>query len=104
MIKLANAFSIQMLTGKAEVNFTPVTVEYVVRKLQAGFESYIGHPDLAAVVTDVTGIEIPVNRASLQLTDDDVLIVAQYRGPRLAEGTTKLPEGATVEFWRVMII
>lgn len=104
MIKISNAFSIQMLTGGATVNFAPVTAEYVARKLQAEFESYVGHPDLAAVISDITGIEIPVNRTSLTLTDDDVLIVAQYRGPRLAEGTTKLPEGATIEFWKVMIV
>lgn len=104
MIKMSNAFSIQMLQGGAIVNFAPVTAEYVTRKLQTGsFESYIGHADMAAVVSDVTGIEIPANRASLTLTADDILIVAQYKGSRLPEGTTKLPEGAVVEFWRVTL-
>lgn len=103
MTKISNAFSIQMLTGGAQVNFAPVTAEYATHKLQTGFESYIGHPDLAAIVADVTGVEVPANRASLTLTDDDILIVAQYRGPRLPEGATKLPEGATVEFWRVTL-
>ena len=104
MIKLSNAFSIQMLTDNSKVRFRQVTKEYVTRKLQTGFESYIGHPDLAAVVGDVTGITVSANRASLQLTDEDVLIVAQYRGPRLPEGATKLPEGAAIEFWKVTLL
>ena len=104
MIKISNAFSIQMLTGGATVNFAPVTVEYVARKIQTGFESYVGHADLAAVISDAIGIEVPANRSALTLTDDDILIVAQYRGPRLPEGTTKLPADASIEFWRVTII
>lgn len=104
MIKLANAFSIQMLQGGAVVNFAPCTKEYVARELNSGFESYIGHPDLATIIGNTIGVDIPSNRSSLTLTEDDVLIVAQYRGPRLPEGATKLPENATIEFWKVMIV
>jgi len=35
---------------------------------------------------------------SVNLTEQDQLLVAQYKGSRLPEGTTTLPEGASITY------
>ena len=97
---LGNAFSLQMI-------LTPVTVS--IRDLtQAEFalvipqcESVVGHPTTAALLSNIFGEEIKVNRISVQLDPGDTLYVAQYSGPRLEEGATSLPEGASFR-WMVV--
>ena len=56
---------------------------------------------MAKVVSNQLGIEIPTNRINVVLKPGDNVIVAQYIGPRLPEGTTTLPAGARVEFFKV---
>lgn len=101
---VTNAFSINMLdlVGQ-DVSFVPVNVRAVKNLLRnEQWESAIGHADIARVVSGLVGTEIPVNRINVSLRKDVTsLIVAQYQGPRLPEGTTKLPEGTVVEFWQV---
>lgn len=64
-------------------------------------ESCIGHPDTATLFSTLLGIELPVNRISVKLVDDTRLLVGQYTGPRLPEGCTTLPDGASIEWWIV---
>lgn len=52
--------------------------------------NFMGHPSTAALV----GME--ANRVSLQADYGSTLIVVQYDGPRLNEGATELPEGASL--------
>ena len=52
--------------------------------------NFIGHQSTA----DLLGME--ANRITLQAGAGATLIVAQYDGPRLNEGATELPEGATL--------
>ena len=66
-------------------------------------ESIIGHADIAAVVTDDLGVAVAHNRATRTLYDGDSMLVAQYRGPRLPEGTTALPAGTAVEYVKVLV-
>ncbi len=105
MIYITNAFSINMLkasTSPVDVRFLPVSTETVIAELaEADYISAIGHADLAAVVSAEIGREVPANRINVTLSPGDVLLVAQYRGPRLPEGATELPEGATIEWWHV---
>lgn len=66
----------------------------------------VGHADTAAVVNQMLGINIPHSRAGIRLRPGDTLLVAQLvakdGGPyRLPEGSTKLPEDATIEWWLV---
>ena len=61
--------------------------------------SCIGHADTAAILSGILGMDLPPNRVSVKLTDHDTLLVGQYIGPRLPEGATTLPEGATIEWW-----
>lgn len=52
--------------------------------------NFMGHPSTAALV----GME--ANRVSLQADYGSTLIVVQYDGPRLNEGATDLPKGASL--------
>ena len=101
---VCNAFSINMLErGGQDVAFVPVNVQAVRNLLKhEAWESAVGHADTAAVFSDVIGVQIPVARATVVLRRHETsLIVGQYRGPRLPEGATTLPEGAVIEWWQV---
>lgn len=102
---LCNAFSLGMLES--------LNVDIAVRPVEAqdvrdfhereGLISAVGHENTAVLFGGLLGFEVGCNRASLSLKPGDRLIVGQYRGPRLPEGATELPEGATVE-WALVVI
>lgn len=101
---ITNAFSIQMLSGTdANVEFhkmSPSQLEEVKRDLKGDtVESYIGHPDTAAVVSDVLGVEVPCRRGFLKVQTGQFILIAQLSGGRLPEGSTRLPDGFKIEFW-----
>lgn len=98
---LANALSINMLLVE---NFTILQVKRVKSQdVPSDVVSAIGHPDTARVIAGILGYNVPCNRQSLKLKPKDTLYVAQYTGPRLPEGATELPEGAKLEFFRVIV-
>lgn len=101
---IVNAFSLNMM----EIGDTKKNIEVVKLNIQkeqvkgilengSGWESAVGHQTTA----DILGI--PCNRVTVKLDDGDELLVAQYVGPRLPEGTMVLPEGSKFEFYRVTI-
>ena len=96
---LANAFSISMLPMEA-MNFIRVK-KITPDEIPTDIESAIGHVDTAKLQSNNLGIEVKPNPVSNKLTESDVLYVAQYTGPRLPEGATTLPEGASLEFFEV---
>lgn len=105
MLYISNAFSANMLNlvRPWTVQFTPVSIEkardmVLKAKREGSFTSAIGHQDLANIVSFMLGTEIPYARTAIYLTTADVLILAQYVGPRLPEGTTQLPSGAKIQF------
>jgi hypothetical protein len=102
---LANAFSFNMIPAKdGEITFIDVTAEEATRILNAKeWHSVVGHADTAAVMSSLLGLDVPVNRASVELVVGDRLIVGQYSGPRLPEGATTLPEGAQIRWIYVQI-
>jgi hypothetical protein len=103
---VSNAFSINMLERKSQlIQFLPCSVEDARLELE-GCEiiSAIGHTDTAAVVSAMLETPLPANRISVKLAPGDGLLVAQLTGTRLPEGATKLPEGASIEFWIVSMI
>lgn len=101
-MKILNAFSLQMLaTVPSSVTVAPMSIEDV--KAIETLESAVGHADTAAVLSNMLGREIAFNRANVQLGAGDVAVVAQYKGPRLAEGTTVLPEGAQIVFLKLTV-
>lgn len=104
MVKFVlNAFSLNML---AEMPAS-IKVEEVSREdaaaLAAQAVSAVGHTDTAAVFSSVLGVPVPANRATVSLAKGDRVLVGQYRGPRLPEGATTLPEGATIQ-WVVVTV
>jgi hypothetical protein len=101
-----NAFSINMIKdfpAKITIKKIPDNeYEFFLFKIQNEIQdaetiSAIGHEQLAKI------LNAPVNRITVTLEKDDELCVAQYRGPRLEEGTTSLPDGSKIEFYVVTI-
>ena len=97
---LVNAFSLGMLPLEAMMYIIRVK-KISSNEVPADVESAIGHTDTAKVVSSMLGFEVKPNRVSIKMSESDVLYVAQYTGPRLPEGATTLPEGASLEFFEV---
>lgn len=99
-VEILNAFSLNMLQEDNTIDFHRISRD-IVRYLLVDVEvhSHIGHQDTAALVSTDLGVEIPMVRDTY--TFEGCAIVAQYTGPRLAEGTTVLPEGAAITYWLV---
>ncbi len=93
---VANAFSLQMLDGlNHDVHVNPIPEEMLPDRCV--MESFVGHPDTAAV------LGVQCNRGNLQLRKGDILFVAQLTGGRLPEGCTTLPEGFQIKWYYVTI-
>ena len=97
---ILNAFSLNMLGGNADIVVREVT-QRVAACLAPACISAVGHADTAAVFSNVLRVEIPCNRATVALKPGDAALVGQYSGPRLPEGCSSLPEGATIK-WLVV--
>jgi len=64
----------------------PLALEEVKETLRSvSFTSAVGHESTAAILSLLTGVEIPVNRIAINLSKEDRLIVFQL-GVRLPEG------------------
>ena len=103
-MKLLNALSLNMINEpRGSIVFNEITRDESRRLLAGGFESAVGHEDTAAVIGDQLGIGVPINRTTVALQRGDRAIVAQYRGPRLAAGATRLPADAAIAWYMVEI-
>ena len=99
-----NAFSLNMLVGMAGVDVYPITRERAKQAIACNeWESGVGHADTAKIFSKELGVEIPFNRVTAQLNPGAKLLVGQYKGPRLPEGATSLPEGASIQWMLVEI-
>lgn len=107
MIYVTNAFSLNMLGQLAEgtsVGIAPITAAAVKSALRVvKYRSIVGHADAAALLSGCVKHPIAFNRESVTLSPGDVVIVGQYSGPRLPEGATTLPEGATITWLKVTV-
>lgn len=104
-MKLFNAFSIQMIDIEviANVEFTAINKEEAARLLFNSVDSYIGHVDTAAVVSNFLGIQVECKRRFGHIDKGEAAIVAQVVGGRLPEGCTKLPENMEIKFYKVEV-
>ena len=101
-IIICNAFSLNMLKGfSTNIKTEELSIPQVQEELNNGFESAMGHS--TELVSEVLGMDIPQNRTSNKIQDGESILVAQYVGPRLAEGAIQLPEGATLKFIKVTV-
>ena len=99
MLYLSNAFSLNMINGDVIVRVVSCGIKEVSRILKENkYVSIIGHKDIAAIVSSDLGLDVEYNRQSVSLKTDDVMVIAQYIGPRLIEGTTELPDGTKIEY------
>jgi len=101
-MKILNAFSLSMITAPANIAVESVTLEQA-KRLGLGAESAVGHADTAAIFSDQLGYTVPCNRATVTLARGEQALIGQYVGPRLPEGTTKLPEGAELRWLLVTV-
>ena len=111
MIYLVNAFSLNMLPADFDghVAVKPITAN-LASVLARNVIPAIGHVDTAAVVAAELDmnvdevIEAARKRPTVTLGEGAKALVAQYRGPRLPEGATSLPEGAKITYSLVIPI
>jgi hypothetical protein len=104
MVKVCNAFSLNMMSALvADIKVIQITPAEVSKLIDVGIESCVGHTDTAAVFSQQLGINIPAVRTTVELTHDETIIVGQYSGPRLPEGATALPEGATIKWFMIHV-
>lgn len=88
----------------AQPHFEELTLDEVCVMLRADeWTSAVGHADTAAIFADALGMQVPCARVTVSLRKGDVAIIGQYRGPRLPEGASTLPEGATIQ-WIKMVV
>lgn len=81
----------------------PCSAARVGRKLRSGeVLSAVGHADTAALIAGLVGAPCPAARISVPaLAPGDRHMLALYQGPRLPEGATTLPEGASLAFYEL---
>ena len=116
---LSNSFSLNMLNIGllADVRIVPLADWQAAQICSLAHHkgeliNAIGHSDTDVVVRDMlahawasTAKDLPAGqRVSVKMTETTTLIVAQYKGQRLQEGATSLPEGATIEFLQVQLL
>ncbi len=102
MIYFVNAFSLNMLDidGPVEIQVFPLQKDDVRNMLVSRKATHaIGHKETADILSGMLDMEITNNRTTVKIEEKDAAIVAQYKGPRLEEGATKLPEGAEIKFY-----
>lgn len=106
MIYLCNAFSGQMLDPEMFKENNVVIVPSLIETVPAdvNFQSAVGHPDTAVVLSNVLGRTVEFNRMNVKLQAGDTVYLAQLTGGRLEPGTTTLPNGARFVFWKYDIV
>lgn len=99
---ICNAFSLNMVPQVCNVSIRTVTLEEA-RQLAEGATSAVGHADTAAVMAAELQREVTANRTNVALAPGSQALVGQYAGPRLPEGATSLPPGASFRWVLVTV-
>ncbi len=94
---VSNAFSLQMVSPQDWGRIRIEAIDAPAPDVLAGAQSCVGHADTAAV------LGVSCRRVSVSLKDGDTLLVAQLMGGRLPEGATRLPEGFTIRWAKVVL-
>lgn len=103
-VLLGNAFSLNMVQGNKTLKTRVLDVEdvqYILK--ERAVVSAVGHDTTAVIFSSMLGHQITSNRTTVKLESGDDFIVGQYKGPRLEEGSTSLPEGAKIEWIMVTV-
>lgn len=108
MVTVLNAFSFNMIPatfGGGDITFTEISADsagYFCASF-AEVHSAVGHVDTARLFSVLLGVEIPMNRVNVEVEPGESYLLGQYSGPRLPEGATVLPEGATIRWFMLRI-
>ena len=98
---LVSAFSLNMLEPGDAILQVEELEHSAARALATRARCAIGHETTAALYSKVLGVPLQQQRETVRLEPGVVLLVGQYRGPRLPLGTTQLPEDASLTWYRV---
>lgn len=100
---ICNAFSLNMLAAlTANIRCVEISAAQAA-EIADGVPSAVGHADTASVFSSVLGTPVSMARVTVSLNAGDSVLVGQYSGPRLPEGATVLPEGASIR-WVIVTI
>ena len=102
---LVNAFSFNMVPAELSagtIRFHQVTTQEASDAF-AGGRSAVGHAPTADLFASILGREVACARETISLVPGQSLILGQYVGPRLPEGATSLPAGATVRWYLISL-
>ena len=78
MNKLIN--SAMMPNLSASYHCRPLTASEFAEALRSEpFESYVGYPETARILSELAGIEIPLNRAQTVVEPGDKLLIARLK-------------------------
>ena len=106
MLYVTNGFSTNMIDwvkypylGFTINSLTPEQAQDIILT-EKNWKSIVGHADTASIFNEIfSDIQIKTNRETVSLNvAHDKLLIGQYRGSRLPEGATSLPEGATIQW------
>ena len=98
MIYISNAFSLQMVSeDKYKLNVEEISKDSF-DKIKDIALSCVGHEETANI------LEVKYNRTNISLLKGVILYVAQFTGGRLPEGATKLPEGFSFKYLKVVLL
>lgn len=104
---LINGFSANMLKPGHHVRmeWKPIPIEKATSLYKTdAFRSVVGHADTAAVFADLLGAPVPCNRETVMVDGGAEFILGSYRGPRLPEGAHTLPEGGSIDWYRIIVM
>lgn len=100
---IINAFSANMVDRfPANVIFEEISLEEAT-SMATNAVSAVGHADTAAVFSYELQRQVPCNRLNVSLQSGDKALLGQHIGPRLPEGSTRLPAGASVKWLIVKV-
>jgi len=109
-VYICNAFSLSMLDRQNQLTNPRKIIPFELEEVKAILSMHdvetvaaVGHLNTAQIIAEMLGLPVEkvYDRKTIKLEGEDVCIIAQYVGPRLPEGATELPEGATIEWWGV---
>jgi len=106
MITLINSFSPNMLgQSRVTLDWSPTSFKEVQRLMEEeSFQSFIGQANVAKLFSQMTGMNVQVNRKPYHIRNSDLVIQIQYIGPYFDDNSKELPKGGKLAYWRIQPI
>ncbi len=105
MVKLMDSFSLNVLADfPVMVKIEKISLKEAKEMVQDGFESFVSDLGSAVLFSNQLEVAVPAIWDFIALERGEVILLGQYRGPRLPEAAKTLPPGAVVRWFRVTVI